>query len=92
MSLVTLYHKYSSGGRSFDAAFAARLTNEGWVDSPDKLVSAFEAVPETTLESIQEDTEEKVVIESKEKSCPKCGKSFARGLTMHMKYCKSETE
>ena len=22
------------------------------------------------------------------KACPKCGKIMARGLTMHMKYCK----
>lgn len=26
--------------------------------------------------------------ENGENTCPKCGKSFQRGLTMHMKYCK----
>lgn len=28
--------------------------------------------------------------EDGENACPKCGKSFARGLTMHMKYCNQE--
>lgn len=85
MSLVILYHKDSSGGRSFDAAFAARLVNEGWVDSPEKLStdSLIEAIPE---ENAKDKTEE---IESNKKSCPKCGKSFERGLTMHMKFCKA---
>lgn len=28
--------------------------------------------------------------EDGENTCPKCGKSFARGLTMHMKFCNAE--
>ena len=87
MSIVTLYHKDSGGSRSFDSGMAEQLLRQGWVDSPDKLHETVQELQESFTEnSTEPDTDNAVSVQS----CPKCSKSFARGLTMHIKYCKAE--
>ncbi len=58
----------------------------------DKLNGWKEYAPSSEAQSVphaQAEDEPKTSEESPADACPKCGKSFKRGLTMHVKHCKA---
>ncbi len=63
-----------------------RNRQNGWILDEDKPIEPMQT------QTVQTDhlVAEVLDIETPGKSCPACGKTFQRGLTMHMKYCKPD--
>lgn len=77
---------YRKNGKGLPDAkmFDSEQIPSGWFDSPGAAEESFEK--EATKE-IEDETDQKT-----NNACQKCGKTFVRGLSMHIRFCKVDQQ